>query len=210
VIKVFVILLLLAWVAGGIWFFTGPAKAANRYVDELTASITRRDDAVLFRQLYRNKQPRNVVLAWVLTAFLSPTIAYIYGRQWVKMLLSFFTLQGAGVWWLVSIFSMPFEIMNLNKRLADQAYAELRLARPELFGGAGRVHNPNPNGLNPEALTRVGDMRRMEVIASPAVVERTPAAVATVAPRPTRSCPSCGRAQRGDDRFCAGCGQAAS
>ncbi len=156
---IFLVLLVLAWVGGAIWFFSGPAKAADSYVNQLAGSITRRDDAVLFRQLYRNKQPRNVVLAWVLTAFFSPTVSYIYSRQWVRGLLSVATLWGFGIWWLVSIFSMPFEVMNINKRLADEAYAELRLARPELFGGAGTREAPTPHGLNPEALRRAGYVR---------------------------------------------------
>ena len=153
---VFVVLLLLAWVGGAIWFFSGPAKAADSYVNQLAESITRRDDAVLFRQLYRNKQPRNVVLAWSLTAFLSPSVSYIYSRQWVRCLLSAVTLWGFGIWWLASIFTMPFEVMNINKRLADEAYAELRLSRPELFAGAGTLEAPTPHGLNPEALRRAG------------------------------------------------------
>jgi hypothetical protein len=164
-LSLFLVLLVLAWIGGSIWFFTGPAKVANRYVDELAESITRRDDVVLFRQLYRNKQPRNVVLAWALTAFLTPTVSYIYSRQSVRALLSLITLQGLGIWWLVSIFSMPFEIMNINKRMADEAYAQLRLARPELFGGAGTLVTPTPHGLNPEALRRAGYVRPADGVA---------------------------------------------
>lgn len=161
-ITIFIILLVIAWVGGAIWFFTGPAKSADRYVNELSASITRRDDAVLFRQLYRNKQPRSVVVAWVLTAVLSPTVSYIYSRQWVRCLLALVTLQGLGIWWLVSIFSMPFEVMKVNKRLADEAYSELRLARPELLGGSGSLLPPGPQGLNPEALRKAGYLEQTQ------------------------------------------------
>ena len=47
---IFLVLLVLAWVGGAIWFFSGPAKAADSYVNQLAGSITRRDDAVLFRR----------------------------------------------------------------------------------------------------------------------------------------------------------------
>lgn len=161
-ITIFVVLLVLAWIGGAIWFFMGPARAADRYVNELAASVTRRDDALLFRQLYRNKQPRNVVVAWVLTSFLSPTISYVYTRQWVRCLLSVLTLEGFGIWWLISIFSMPFEVMNINKRLADAAYADLRLARPELFSGAGDLAPRSPQGLNPQSLRQAGYLPHSE------------------------------------------------
>lgn len=206
----FLVLLLLAWVGGGIWFFLGPAKAAQRYVDELAGSITRRDDVVLFRQLYTNKQPRNVVLAWVLTAFLTPSISYIYSRQWVKCLLSAVTMEGLGIWWLVSIFSMPFEVMRVNKRLADAAYAELRLARPELFGGSGSLSPTTPQGLNPEALRQAGYHHAAS--ASPQDAP-APHSQGQAGPAPAGSpdsasgtCPACGTTQTRASRFCGSCG----
>jgi hypothetical protein len=177
-VKAFFIVLVLAWLVGAVWFFMGPAKAANKYVESLSASITRRDDMVLFQQLYKNKGPRNVVLAWLLTTIFTPSISYIYSRQWVRCLLSFFTLQGFGIWWIVSIFSMPFEVMNINKRLADQAYAELRLARPEMLPGSGSIAAPSPHGLNPAVLEHSGP------------------------------CASCGTELATTARFCATCGAA--
>ncbi len=191
------ILLLLAWGVGAVFLFVGPAKATNRYVDSLAASVTRRDDAVLFRQLYRNKQPRNLVLAWFLTALLTPTVGYIYSRQWVKMLLSIVTLEGLGVWWIVGCFTMPYEVMNYNKHLADEAYAELRLARPELFGSSGSLAQPTPSGLNPEALSAAN--RRGAEVSAPA---------AQLATGERRFCSSCGSSVSATSRFCAACGQA--
>lgn len=129
-IGVFFVLLLLAWVAGAVWFFRGPAKAAQSHLDRTVARISDERDRALFRQMYRARRPRNVVLAWLLTAALSPTISYVYQREWSKAVIAFLTFQGLGIWWLASIFTMPTEVMRHNKRLIDEAWTELQLARP--------------------------------------------------------------------------------
>jgi hypothetical protein len=72
-----------------------------------------------------------VIVAWLLTAFLSPTISYAYRNKWGLAALAFVTFQGFGVWWLISIFTTPFEVMNQNKGLAEAAFTELKLARPQ-------------------------------------------------------------------------------
>lgn len=226
--KVIIVLVIVVWVAAAIAFFLGPARAADRHADDLAASITRRDDVVLFRQLYRNKQPRSTLIAWVLTYFLTPTVSYIYSRQWVRSLLAFVTLQGFGIWWLVSIFSMPFEVMNINKRLADEAYAELRLARPEMYSGGGSLREPTPQGLNPQALRQAGYMPNSQVPAAPSTTPAVPVGSATggrsagasdaSGGRPAagagdarsgavgRYCSSCGAARPASGKFCPSCG----
>jgi hypothetical protein len=127
----FLVLVFLAVVvAGTVWFFVGPAKHADDYVKMLQSQIGNVDDRVLFMQMYQVKHPKNVIVAWVLTTFLSPTIAYAYRNKWGFAALAFFTFQGFGVWWLVSIFTTPFEVMNQNKQFAEAAFTELKLARP--------------------------------------------------------------------------------
>ncbi len=129
-VKFIVIVFVIAWILGAVWFFRGPAKAANRYIDNMCASLSNADDGALLKQLYVNKHPKNVLAAWLLTSIFSPTISYLYQGEFPKALVAFITLEGLGIWWLVSIFSMPAEVMRHNKRLADQAMADLRLARP--------------------------------------------------------------------------------
>lgn len=210
--KVFIILLVLCWAAGAFFFFVGPAKAANRYVDELSSSITKRDDAVLFRQLYKNKLPRNVLVAWLLTAFLTPSISYVYSRQWVRCVLATVTFEGLGLWWLVSIFSMPYEVMKINKHLADEAYAELRLARPEFFRHAGEVKPDLPGGLNPETAARVEARQAGAGADTASLASRTGtspqrvAAKSGAAAAPSGFCAGCGNPRASSARFCATCG----
>lgn len=124
------------------WFFRGPAKHAEDHVNTLAGQIADPNDRVLFLQMYHSKSPKSVVLAWVLTAFLSPTISYLYQSKWGLAAIAFFTFQGLGVWWIVSIFSMPSEVMGSNKKLADQAFNELRLARPNALLIAASVTAP--------------------------------------------------------------------
>ncbi|WP_298323704.1 hypothetical protein [Haloactinopolyspora sp.] len=128
-VGLFFVLLLLAWVAGAIWFFRGPARAADRHLDVALAAIADERDRILFRRMYQTRQPRSVVLAWILTTVLSPTISYVYQREWPKAVIALLTLQGFGIWWLVSIFTMPTEVMRHNKRLIDDAFTELQLVR---------------------------------------------------------------------------------
>jgi hypothetical protein len=119
-----------AIIAGAVWFFVGPAKHANDYVGTLKSQIGNLDDQVLFLQLYQVKRPKNVFIAWLLATLLSPTISYAYRGKWGLAALSFVTFQGFLVWWFVSIFSTPLEVMAQNKHLAEQAFTELRVARP--------------------------------------------------------------------------------
>jgi len=135
---VFVLLFLAVIVAGTVWFFVGTAKHADDYVKMLQAQIGNIDDRVLFMQMYQVKHPKNVIVAWLLTTFLSPTIAYAYRNKWGLAALAFVTLQGFGIWWLVSIFTTPFEVMNQNKQFAEAAFTELKLARPNA------LHHPQP------------------------------------------------------------------
>lgn len=119
-------------VAAIVWFFRGPAKRANEYVELLAGQIQNPDDRLLFTQLYRNKGPKDVIVAWFLNLLLSPTIAYLYLAKWGLAVISLLTFEGVGFWWLFNIFSMPSQVAALNKSLADQAITELRLARPGL------------------------------------------------------------------------------
>lgn len=80
--------------------------------------------------MYLTKHPKSVVGAWILTSIFGPTISYRYQGEWVKALLTVITVEGLMIWWVISIFSMPIEVMRHNKRLADEAMVELRLARP--------------------------------------------------------------------------------
>ncbi len=123
-------------VIGATWFFKGPAKRAEEYVNALSAQFPNEADRQLFMQMYQNKGPKNVVVAWLLTAILSPTISYVYQGKWSLAVISLLTLEGFGLWWIISLFTMPSEVMNHNKKLADLAYADLRLARPNAFAVA--------------------------------------------------------------------------
>ncbi|MDH2909052.1 MAG: TM2 domain-containing protein [Candidatus Eremiobacteraeota bacterium] len=124
-------------IIGGIWFFRGPARRAEEYVNTLCAQFPNEADRQLFMQMYRNKGPKNVVIAWLLSAFLSPTVSYIYQGKWSLAIISFITLQGFFIWWIIALFTMPSEVLNLNKKLADMAYTELRVARPNAFVATG-------------------------------------------------------------------------
>lgn len=116
-----------------IWFFRGPAKASDEYVAMLSQQFPEQD-ALLFRQMYLQKGGKSTVTAWLLTVVLSPTVSYLYQGAWVKAILSFVTLQGFGLWWVISWFTMPLETMAQNKKAADDAMIQLRLMRPNLGG----------------------------------------------------------------------------
>ena len=122
-----------AFIAAIVAFFRGPAKRSEEYVKSLASNIADPNDAALLLSLYQQKGAKNVVLAWLLTAFFTPTIAYLYIGEMTKALLAFVTLQGFGVWWVVSWFSMPVEVLARNKKAADDALTQLRLMRPQLY-----------------------------------------------------------------------------
>ncbi len=129
-IVVFIVLLPLVWIAGAIWFFRGPARAANRHLEAAIAPMSDERDRALFRRMYAAKRPRSVLAAWLLTSILSPSVSYVYQREWPKAIIAFVTLQGFGLWWFVSVFTMPTEVMRHNKRLIDEALNDFQLARP--------------------------------------------------------------------------------
>jgi hypothetical protein len=116
-----------------VWFFRGPAKAAEKYVDGLAMSFQTPQEASLFRQIYATKGPKSTVIAWLLSIFLSPTVSYIYQAKWTLAVVSFVTLQGFFIWYFVAIFTMPFEVVAANKKLADEAFQQVSLSRG--FGG---------------------------------------------------------------------------
>jgi hypothetical protein len=124
--------ILAALIAAVVAFFRGPAKRSEEYAKTLASRITDANDAALLMSLYQQKGGKNVVLAWLLTVFLSPTIAYLYIGETTKALIAFVTLQGFGVWWVISWFSMPMEVLAKNKKAADDALTQLRLMRPQL------------------------------------------------------------------------------
>lgn len=111
-------------------FFRGPATAAERHAQNLSEQLASPADAALFHSIYRSKNPRSTLAAWLLTIFLSPTISYIYQNRWIPAAISFLTIQGLGLWWVISWFTMPSEVAKTNMRLADEAFNQVMLARP--------------------------------------------------------------------------------
>lgn len=103
----------------------------KQHVDTLAARITSPADKELFRRMYTEKQPRSVMTAWWLSALLTPTAAYIYQQRWGLAAWSFITLEGLGLWWAISLITMPMEVLNRNKLLADKAFNEVLLIRGE-------------------------------------------------------------------------------
>ena len=141
---VFFLALLAAVVASAVWFFRGPATAGERYVEALAMQLPNPQDAALFRNVYRTKNPKSTTLAWVLTAFLSPTIGYLYQGNWALAAISFLTLQGFLIWWAVAIFTTPLEVVAKNKRLADEAFNQVMIGRGGMaYGQSGQVINVN-------------------------------------------------------------------
>lgn len=110
-------------------FFRGPAQHAED--NNLATQFQNPSDRALFLNMYRTKGPKSVVTARVLTLLLSPTISYVYQGKWGLAIISFVTLQGLFVWYLIALFSMPFEVMRSNKRLADEAFNQLMISRPQ-------------------------------------------------------------------------------
>ena len=121
-----------ALIAAAIAFFNGPAKRSEDYVNQIANGIHNEDDRALFRSLYHRKGRKSVLTAWLLTVFLSPTVAYIYLGENNKALIAFLTCQGAFLWWFISWFTMPAEAMAKNNAVADDALIQLRLMRPNM------------------------------------------------------------------------------
>ena len=127
------LIIMAALIAAAVAFFRGPAKRSEEYIKTLVGSIADPNDAALLMSLYQQKGAKNVVLSWLLTVFLSPTVAYLYLGEMTKALLAFVTVQGFGAWWVISWFSMPLEVLARNKKAADDALLQLRLMRPQLY-----------------------------------------------------------------------------
>jgi hypothetical protein len=183
--------LIAAVIASAIWFFRGPATAAERYVDTLALQLQNPQEAALFRNIYKTKDPKSTTVAWLLTAFLSPTIGYIYQGKWALAAISFLTLQGLFLWWIVGIFTTPIEVLQRNKRLADEAFNQVMLGRGA-YGHQGQVINvnqyaylPHPTGSAPNTAGApdVPSENPGSVHADPQVLRANP--VSTNSPHPT-------------------------
>ena len=109
-----------------------PVRDMQSYVEALAIRFPNPADGALFKHIYQTKQPKDVLIAWLLTFFLSPTISYIYQNKWGLAVIAFLTFQGLGFWWLISWFTMPGEVIRYNKNLADQAFNELMMVRPQV------------------------------------------------------------------------------
>jgi hypothetical protein len=126
-----ILVFLAALIFGFVMLLVGPARKAQDYVNMLASTLDNDRDRALFRMMYSQQGAKNVVAAWFLTAFFTPSIAYLYLGEYLLAALSFFTAQGCFMWWIISLFSMPFETLAKNKRIADQTLINLRMARPE-------------------------------------------------------------------------------
>lgn len=162
-------------VASAVWFFRGPATAADRYVDSLALQLQTPQDAALFRSVYKTKDPKSTTLAWLLTAFLSPTIGYVYQGKWVLAVVSFVTLQGFFVWWFIALFTTPLEVLVRNKRLADEAFNQVLLGRgggymqiPQVINVNQYAYVPHPNQ------TTVAAASEMPHVPPPSAGEQNP------------------------------------
>lgn len=87
-----------------------------------------KDDQSVFGQLYATRA-KNRSTTQVLAIVLSPTIAYLYLGDWAMAALSFFTLQGFLVWWIVAIFASGSWADAANARIAREIAAQLALFR---------------------------------------------------------------------------------
>lgn len=129
-----------------------PVTAVREHVQALAARFANPADAVLFERTYAAKQPKSVLTAWLLTFFLSPTISYIYQNKWGLAVIAFLTLQGFGIWWLISWFTMPGEVARYNQLLADQAFNEIMMVRPLAYRqppSTAPAASENPSSLRP-------------------------------------------------------------
>lgn len=142
-VELIIALVVVSMIASGVYVFMYLSKEANKHIDELIESLVNNEDKVLLRQLYSNQQPKNFMIAWILN-FFGPWASYIYLGNWSLAVLSFITVYGLGLWWVAGWFILPFQCVNSNKRKADKAYTELRLARPDALrrnGGPTTVVN---------------------------------------------------------------------
>jgi hypothetical protein len=126
---------LAVWVLIGLLIYralvTNPIRGTEEHVEMLAAHFSDPADAALFRRTYAAKQPKSVLAAWLLTFFLSPTISYIYQNKWALAIIAFLTFQGLGIWWVISWFTMPGEVARYNQLLADKAFNEIMMVRPQ-------------------------------------------------------------------------------
>jgi hypothetical protein len=143
---IFLLFFIGVWVAIGYAIYRGlivsPVLAMQGYVDYLASRFPNAADGALFKNVYETKQPRNVLVAWLLTFFLSPTISYLYQNKWALAIIAFLTFQGFGIWWVISWFTMPGEVIRYNRNLADQAFNELMMVRPQVAQATAPAASP--------------------------------------------------------------------
>jgi hypothetical protein len=84
-----------------------------------------RHAAIKFYELYRERKPKNVAIAWFLTVILGPIGAFFYLGQWGKFAAAIVTLNGFGAWWIESWFSVPQAVLIENRRLAASVLEQL-------------------------------------------------------------------------------------
>ncbi len=63
---------------------------------------------------------KSVVATYVLSVVLSPTIGYAYLGEWGMAEVSFLSLQGLGVWWVLGIFTAWSWAIQHNKRIETE------------------------------------------------------------------------------------------
>jgi hypothetical protein len=107
----------------------------------------------------------------------------VYQGKWGLAVISFVTLQGLFIWYFVAIFTMPFEVVSANKKLADEAFQQVSLSR----GGYGmqggqqiiihqQAYMPHPVASDAASVAPSGNP-----VAQPGHVEQ-PATVTVVQP----------------------------
>lgn len=105
-------------VAHYVYFCLGPARASERKIDAIFRFNRSGLGVATCRARFR-KARRSPSATFLLDYFLSPAIAYVYLGRYGLALLSFVTFGGLGVWWLVSLFTLPYAALRQNEAWAE-------------------------------------------------------------------------------------------
>lgn|GEM_PF-5633825 len=99
------------------WFLNSAAPASEARIERMF----RENRAGLSVATCRSRLAltnRRPIVVYILTFIGSPWLGYAYLSRPGLSLLSFFTLGGLGIWWVVSLFTLPYAALAHNEQCA--------------------------------------------------------------------------------------------
>ena len=118
--RITLVLLIVALLASAARMVVSVIRREDDIVYEAMLGLDR-VSAEAFYRLYRGREPKNVTFAWLCAVVAGPIGAFGYLRDWRAFALALLSLNGLGIWWIESWFSIPQLVLMRNRYVAHWA-----------------------------------------------------------------------------------------